>query len=633
MRKSGLVIVFLLCSHLLSAQLCSGSLGDPIVNITFGSASGPLKPGVTNLAYTSTACPNDGEYTITKFTSQCFSSSWFTLQNDHTGNQNGQFMLINASVTPNDFYVDTIQGLCSNTTFEFAAWIVNMLSSSSCSNNGIKPNLTFSIETTTGTVLAKYQTGDIPSQVGQWKQYGTYFKTPAGVTAVVLRLTNNAPGGCGNDLAIDDITFRPCGPTVQLTVRNDPKTTIAFCDDNNSFSMDASTGNGFSGSTIQWQLSTDSGRTWKDIAGAQTTSYTRLATPPGYYQYRLVTAETANFPNIPCRVASNVISVLVREKPVYALRKAIGCTTKNLTIETANGVGYTFRWRGPNGFTSTVYNPVVPNVRYIDSGLYLVDVRFAECTGTDSVYVNVFPGVTASVNRDTMICEGQPLALSATGGSIYSWTPATGLTNPGINNPFASPATETVYKVYVSEPTGCRDSASVTVSVWNNPVITAGPDKTLYSGGRVVLDGRLSGNWNSFTWSPATAMTGANTLSPTVSPTDTVTYRLSALPGMGCPPVWDDVFVFVYKNLEVPNAFSPNGDGINDVWFVKGLDTYPESTVRIFNRSGATVYEAKGGAAWDGTYKGQPVPIATYYYVIDLHVGQPPVSGSIVVIR
>jgi gliding motility-associated-like protein len=634
MIKPGLLFfLFILCSRFVTAQLCTGSLGDPIVNITFGNTSAPLKNGVTTMSYTSTACPNDGEYTIAKFTSQCFAGSWFTLSNDHTGNTNGQFMLINASVTPNDFYLDTIQGLCSNTNFEFAAWVVNMLTASSCGGNGNKPNLTFSIETTTGTVLTKYQTGDIASQVGQWKQYGTFFKTPPGVTAVVIRLTNNAPGGCGNDLAIDDITFRPCGPTIQTTARNRASTTLGFCDGNNSVTMDATIANGFTSSTFQWQVSIDSGLVWKDIAGERTSTYTRPNSAPGYYQYRLVAAESANFSNVPCRVASNIITILVREKPVYALKNVIGCTGKNLTLEAATGTGYAYQWTGPNGYISTAANPNITNVRYIDSGLYLANISFAECTGTDSIYVSVFAGVTAKVSADTMICEGMSASLSASGGANYRWTPNTALSDANISNPLATPVTQTIYMVNVSNPSGCKDSAVTTVSVWTNPIISAGPDKTLFSGGKVVLEGSVTGNLNRFMWSPTTAMTGAGTLSPTVSPSDTLTYTLYAFPGNNCPAVSDDVFVFVYKNLVIPNAFSPNGDGINDTWIIKGLETYPESTLRIYSRSGMAIFENKGGAGWDGTYKGKPVPLATYYYVIDLHVGQPPLSGYLVLLK
>src|SRR4051812_7650596 len=87
-----------------SGQLCSGSLGDPVVNITFASGTDysnyvPLN----SYAFTYSPCPNDGFYTVTSQTSNCFGNTWHTVTSDHTGT--GGFMLVNASYNPGDFFV------------------------------------------------------------------------------------------------------------------------------------------------------------------------------------------------------------------------------------------------------------------------------------------------------------------------------------------------------------------------------------------------------------------------------------------------------------------------------------------------------------------------------------------------
>ena len=182
-----------------NAQLCQGSLGDPVVNITFGAGSNPGPPlgNLTNYTYASHDCPDDGYYTIGNSTNNCFGRTWRSLFTDHTpGDVNGYMMIVNASVNPGDFFVKTVDGLCPNTTYEFASWIFNVLQPFACGGNGIKPNITFNIETTTGTVLKSYQTGDIPMS-GSWVQYGFFFSTTTAENSVVLRMTNNAPGGCG----------------------------------------------------------------------------------------------------------------------------------------------------------------------------------------------------------------------------------------------------------------------------------------------------------------------------------------------------------------------------------------------------------------------------------------------------
>lgn len=630
---------FVLGKQFAIAQLCTGSLGDPIVNITFGSGTpGPLKAGVTNMQFLYGACPNDGQYTLTDATASCFNGSWHTISSDHTGNAGGLFMLVNASIAPDDFYVDTVSGLCSNTTFEFAAWMANVLRPSACNSNGSRPNLTFQIETVTGTVLIKYDSGDIPATgQPQWLQYGTFFKTPAGVTTVVLRIRNNSPGGCGNDLALDDITFRPCGPTISATVRNQPSPTVAVCQgDPATFILDASSTAGFAGSTIQWQVSTDSGKVWSDIPGAQAASYTRTATGAGLYQYRVVVAETANFSSVQCRVASSTASIVVNATPAFVPKTLVlGCTSSDLQFQTATGPGYTYQWSGPNNFSSTISNPVLPNVSYPDSGLYQVLVTTADgCKKIDSFDVKVYPGVIASVNAAITICEGASGSLLASGGTTYHWSPATGLSNAQIANPSASALDTTAYQVIVSNQYGCKDSAQTTVNVVQNPIVNAGADKKIFDGQSVQLDGSIVGNMSSFYWSPLSFINNPASLTPTVSPTDSITYTLFVLPGQGCPAVTDNVFVLVYKKLMVPNVFSPNGDAINDTWVITGLETYPESILRVYSRNGTLVYQSKANSiAWDGTYKGKPLPVATYYYTIDLNMGVAPVSGWVVILR
>jgi len=86
--------------------------------------------------------------------------------------------------------------------------------------------------------------------------------------------------------------------------------------------------------------------------------------------------------------------------------------------------------------------------------------------------------------------------------------------------------------------------------------------------------------------------------------------------------------------VSIPNAFTPNGDGINDIWNIVNLNTYAQSHVQIFNRYGMLVFNSVGYATpWDGTEKNTRVPDGTYYYLITLTPGDSPLSGSVTVIR
>jgi gliding motility-associated-like protein len=297
----------------LKAQLCNGSLGDAVVNINFGSGSGSNTGYVPTNAYTytSSSCPNDGFYTITTRTSGCFGNSWITVNNDHTGN--GAFLLVNASFLPGDFLVTTVTDLCPNTTYEFAAWLMNVMARS-----GIKPNITFSIETPAGTVLQQFSTGDIPEVFSAvWKQYGFFFTTPVNNPVIVLRMTNNAPGGIGNDIALDDITFRPCGPAVITSSIQGNSDTVDICEGNtNTYTFNATISSGYVSPVYQWQVSTDSGKVWKDIAGANTITYQRNSTAAGVYWYRLTVIEQSVVNVIACRIASNNVVINVHAKPI-----------------------------------------------------------------------------------------------------------------------------------------------------------------------------------------------------------------------------------------------------------------------------------------------------------------------------
>src|SRR5207244_11936046 len=135
-----------------------------------------------------------------------------------------------------------------------------------CLSTPTQPNLTLTIENTDGTVFQTYNTntiGSLPSP--EWQQFGFFFTTPANVTDVVVRIFNNAPGGCGNDLALDDITFRPCGPTVTAGLGATNDTSLNVCDgDTISYLIHGTYSTGYDHPVFQWQVKTNGG-SWTDI--------------------------------------------------------------------------------------------------------------------------------------------------------------------------------------------------------------------------------------------------------------------------------------------------------------------------------------------------------------------------------
>ncbi|MDQ6843866.1 MAG: hypothetical protein M3Z92_05875, partial [Bacteroidota bacterium] len=428
------------------AQLCQGSLGNPVVNITFGSGANPgapLDPAITNYNYVPYSCPADGEYTIGNSSSACFNDTWHVLPEDHTANDtSGYMMIVNASYTPGDFYVNKVDGLCDNTTYEFAAWILNILRPTACGNNGIKPNVTFAIETVAGTVLQSYKTGDIAaSDTPQWKQYGLFFTTPVNTNSIVIRITNNAPGGCGNDLVLDDITFRPCGPLVTISINNTSKSINLCQGDTSSLTFTSTVTPIGNNTTYQWQESTDQGITWNDIPGATNSSYTRLAVGGlGVYQYRVAVAQGNYILTPSCsRVLSDPIIVNQVALPIpNASNNGPVCEGSSLILNSTAGSAYS--WTGPLNFTSNQQSPAISNVPLNYNGKFYVKLTSVDgCVNTDSTTATIIPGPLVNAGNDATICEGQSTMLTGiTNASNYVWQPAQSLSDPQILNPVAT---------------------------------------------------------------------------------------------------------------------------------------------------------------------------------------------------
>lgn len=619
------LLFFLLLGSNIHAQLCQGSLGDPIINITFGSGSNPgapLSAAATNYTYTTTDCPDDGKYTVRNSTNACFGNTWHTLSSDHTGDAGGYFMLVNASFQPGAFYVDTVKGLCGNTTYEFAAWVINMLLPSACSPNPIQPDLTFTIEKKDGTVLQTYNTDSIASTSSpQWKQYGFYFTSPAG-TDVVVRIVNNAPGGCGNDLALDDITFRPCGPQITSLVDGGPANPVSFCEGTaHNYALQCSVSGGFINPVFQWQYLDPLNPVWADIPTATANLYNvnfPANKAPGKYQYRLAVAESGNMSSLQCRVYSKPFVFTINANPVTTVTNNGPVCASQSIILTATG-GSQYDWAGPNGFTGSGSPLVIPNAQINQSGQYNVLVtNAAGCTKNNATTIVVNPSPTASTSFATgAICKGDSIQLIAAGGPPYLWIPATGLSQDNIYNPKASPATTTKYSVIVTNQFACKDTADVTITVSPGPIVDAGPDKIMLKGTPVQLSGKVIGNNISFSWSPATNIDDEFSLQPFVNPPADKKYVLKAVSTIGCGMSTDTVLVKVYNDIYVPNAFSPNGSGTNNRWNIVTLGAVSSFDLQLYNRWGQLIFETKDASrSWDGTYKGEPCPMGAYNYFI-----------------
>jgi len=634
-RSFYLFFLILFSINEIKAQVCTGDLGAPIAaagtDFGTGTASyGTPLGSATNYNFVA-GTPSDGSYTIVKSTTN-LNPGWHQNIINHTNDPNGYMMVVNASNTPGIFYQTTVSGLCPGVTYEFAAWVINILR-----NSGIKPNIKFTIQNN-GQTIGEFWTGDIlEGSATDWKRYGTTFKTPPNVGVITLIMTNENPGGSGNDLALDDITFRACGPKITPVIVNTSSSTANICEGQSAtVNLSATVSQVYTDPAYQWQVNTGSGWSDLNLPGAQSTqvaiTYTKAIAAT--YTYQLLVAERANINSPNCRIVSSPLTVTVHTNPVpIATFSGLPCEGSTITLAATSGV--TFLWTGPNNFTSTLQNPILTNVIPAQSGIYkVVATNAAGCSTTTQLDLQILPrpvAITNIPNGVTSICEESKVQLIASGGTSYHWEPAVGLSDQNIANPIASPLTTTTYTVSVSNGL-CTVSTSVLINVTKKAKADAGADKKAFFGKSVNLEGKASGDNVTYKWSPSTYLDDPNKLNPIATPPNNMTYTLTV--SSNCGISTDDVFVRIYPKIEIPNTFTPNGDGKNDLWNIPALEAFPTHTIKIVNRNGLTVFEHKDSyLPWDGKFNQKDVPVGTYYYTIYLNEDFKTLSGWVFVVR
>ena len=181
---------------------------------------------------------------------------------------------------------------------------------------------------------------------------------------------------------------------------------------------------------------------------------------------------------------------------------------------------------------------------------------------------------------------------------------------------------------------GCFDQKTQSIEVLPIANVDAGGDFFILAGGEKQFSATASGVGLTYEWSPAAGLSSTSILNPIARPVIDTKYTLKVTNSSGCT-TFDDVFVKVLQNVEAPNSFSPNGDGINDVWNIKYLDTYPNSTVQIFDRNGQIVYTSTKGYTnpFDGNFNKKALPVGTYYYIINPNSGRKNITGNLTIIR
>ncbi len=255
------------------------------------------------------------------------------------------------------------------------------------------------------------------------------------------------------------------------------------------------------------------------------------------------------------------------------------------------------------------------------------------CPGIDSVSITITTQADATIDPAGPYCESDPAVTFTANGTGGTWSgtgidPSTGLFDPGL----AGPGT---WDIIYTIPGGCGDADTIQVIVYNDPIANAGLDTTIYLGEVVGLSGQGGVN---YTWSPPNGLSCTNCANPDASPFTTTTYIMTTTDINGCSST-DNVTVYVIEeeqDIFVPNIFSPNGDGNNDVFYVEGsgLNNF---NLSIFNRWGELVFESSDqNTGWDGTQNGKGLNNAVFVYMVrytDTLGNEQTISGNVTLLR
>ena len=586
-----------------STQSCTGSLGANIfTDGDFGSGTANLitaNPGIApGYNYTLNPPPNDGQYVITNNTGQWGNlyGTWLKTR-DNSNDPNGYFMVVNASYDPGLFYEKKVEGLCANTQYEFSVDILNLIQRNV--TNHIKPDVDMLLD---GQVVLS--TGPI-DQNEQWNHYSVSFCTSPGQTSMTLSIRNNAPGGVGNDLGLDNISFRPCGPDAFILPTD---SSVVCLDDNQPPLVLTADISDPAFDAVQWQWSNDGGMSWQDLSGANQLNHTITDFPGGTYLYRyLLAVDPVNLNNSKCRLISEDKTVIA-SPTFYEFNDTI-CEGGSLMV-------------GNSTYTQAG--------TYVDS---LISSYGCDSIVTINLAVVSHPGTQPQLEITNPDCFGDANASIVTVAIPQGIAPFTYELNGGLSDPSGvfTGLTAGNYQLVVLDKYGCRFQSDIVIEDPPELYVTTTED-TILGFGEVLPISSFSNYSNvNYSWTPEEGLSCSNCPNPLASPANATTYIVEVTSDLGCS-ARDSLNIQIEKAnflVHTPSAFTPDGDGVNDRFTIIAQTPAAIQQIQqfaVFNRWGRKVYVESGAVnnqqliSWDGYSGSKPAPEGVYVFVLQLQL-------------
>lgn len=296
-----------------------------------------------------------------------------------------------------------------------------------------------------------------------------------------------------------------------------------------------------------------------------------------------------------------------------------GCEPFTTAFKDQGIDGDTWSWNFNDGNSSAAQNP--QNTFEKDGG-YWVNLLYSNsrngCVDSAKRFIKVFDTPIVSALGDTTVCLADSADLNATGAKSYVWSPQIFINDTTIQTPRVAPDSNKVYTVVGTDTNGCKASSSTLVLIQRAPIITLPDNQQIIIGEDYQIDPQLTYG-DKYRWDPPEGLSCNDCPNPIAQPVISTEYTLYVTDSLGCFESSKSFKIEVVPkfSVDVPGAFSPNGDGVNDLIFPNGWGIKQVLEFKVFNRWGEKIFEAtENEPAWDGYYKGELQNIETYVYYV-----------------
>ncbi len=450
-----------------------------------------------------------------------------------------------------------------------------------------------------GIKSSNWLTGDGVSLTGK-----TISKSFTVTSDYTVRLIAESVLGCY------DTTFK----TISVPVFSVPKAQITgqteICS-NEDLKLSANVQSGDAIQSYLWMFSNGATFSEKDLQ-------TKLN--PGNYSVELI-VRTIN----DCADTTST-NITIKKAPDVSISNDVTICKGGNTLLQATG-GITYSWSPDNDISCTDCNIVMVNPD--ESRTYqVIGKNEIGCADTASTYVTVIQPFRMNITGRDSICIGQSTQMLVTGGVTYSWSPNVSISDPNSGNPVFNPSVTTVYRVIGYDGKNCfTDTAFVTVAVGGYPTVDLGPDQVLPTGTLYPLKSTITnGPISKWEWTPNRNLDCNDCAEPVATVKTNTSYTVKVTSAYGCSAT-DTIAIKAFcvnTQVYIPNAFTPDGDGLNDKLIVRGSGIQTVKYFRIFNRWGELVFERSNFApndpsfGWDGKVRGNNVKPDVYVFTAEV---------------